>query len=267
MPSAVRIYTLNFALSGPDRSGAGALRSALNARSDVYCHENVLHTSEDADGETLRREAYEDYFGPSRSPVYPEWFLPKEISPGRYLDHTIFDEPRRGEKAIGIRLSHAEFSRYELWDYLSEKCCEGDFCFIYMRRNPVASLVSLKQAKQYRLWRISAAETLNEQPPPAITLDASEVVEYIRLCDVAEKRFRNACADCLVIEYMEFAQRTDRVLTRVASFLELDEKTIPGPTTLRLRNLPMRDRIRNFDELRKKAPAIVRAHLEAEDLY
>src|SRR5262245_34441108 len=152
---------LNFVIAGEHRSGVAVAQTALDCTPGVVCHGDLLFDEHGGpeEQEAVRRDAHESYFGrpadPEAATRAPEWFSARyeHPNPCRYLTDQVFDHPCGGEDHVGVRLLYPQIVKYDLFDYLEGRYREGDFCLVHVLRNPLACLISLKQARQSGLWR------------------------------------------------------------------------------------------------------------------
>jgi hypothetical protein len=259
---------LNFVVAGGFRSGASVVQSSLNQMNGVVCHADLLfcdygdHDEQDA----VRREAHEAYFGPCRAPSrLPEWFT-RDGNPYRYLTDVVFDKPKRNESRIGVLLNYDLIGKWELYDLLEERWREGDFCVVNVVRNPIACLVSAKQARKSGVWRESASSPVQGGGSPLpVGLDPEEVVACVRRHISVQGKIRASCKDALEVQYKDLVFKFDSVMSDVFEFLEIPQQKIPRPASRRMRNRSMEERIANYPALMRELPSEARRFLE-EDL-
>jgi hypothetical protein len=259
-----RQRTLNFVVVGEVRSGTAAVQSGVSNRPGAVCHADLFHAEA-----TVRRRCHEAYFGACPEPErLPEWFVEGLAVPAQYINHTVFDNPLRGERAVGLRLTYPAVRRWELYDFFESWCREGDFCVVHVTRNPVACLVSLLQAQASGVWGRPRGEPQAAFAPAPISLDAARLTEFCRDYQSACGKVRAAAADRLEVPYQDLFLDYDGVLRRVFDFLELPDRfDRPVSDWRRLRNRSMTDRIANVAGLRREVPADVARFLDAEDLF
>jgi len=262
---------LNYVVTGDHRSGVAVLQSCLDQTPAVVCHGDLFFDEygDLAFQDRTRREAHESYFGPPDGEVgkFPEWFAPAGgANPCRYLNDRVFDNPRAGEGRIGVRLLYHQIARYELFDLLNERWREGDFCLIHVIRNPVACLVSQRQAERSGLWRQHASSPVGPgRPPPPLYLDPDELVQAVRHHEAVKGKIRGCCPDALEVPYRGLVYNYQQTMERVFEFLEVPPQRVPPSRWKRLRNHDLRRRVLNFASLRATLPADARRYLE-EDL-
>lgn len=262
MTTDVPVQTLNFVVVGNVRSGTSVVQTSINNRPAAVCHANLFH-----DDEAVRQKAHESYFGKCNGPE-PEWYIPGMVSPWQYISHQVFDNPRKKERATGLRITYPSILRLELFSFFQEKYIEGDFCIVHVERNPVACLISQKQAQASGIWSLNPDKPANRVPMP-LSLDPEELVPFCRSHLSLSRKIRNACPDSLRIEYADLHFHYQAVMRKVWDFLELDpDSDEPAKAgCARLRNNTVRDRIMNYEQLRRSVPSDVRALLDAEDLF
>lgn len=259
------VRVLNYVVVGEVRSGSRVVQSTLNNRPGhvAVCHGDLFHPDE-----KVRRASHEEYFGPSRWPRHlPEWFQEGVTSPWQYINHVILDRPLRGERAVGFRVLYPDVRRLELWELFESRYREGDFCLVVVLRNPVACLVSLKQAERSGVWTRGWDAAPAACPAP-VHLDADEVTEFCRCHAATLGKVRASCADRLEVQYRDLLRDYQREMQRVFDFLELPscaDRAVPGCRRLRNRNR-VRERIANLDSLLRCVPSDVRDCLLADDL-
>lgn len=262
--SATDRRVVNFMVVGDVRSGTRVVASAAGNRPGAVCHIDLFH-----DDESVRRAAHEDYFGQcvgSQRP--PEWFVPGEVSPHQYVGRAVLDNPLRGEQAVGLRVLYPVLRRLELYDYVEERCREGDFCVVHVRRNPVACLVSRRQAEQSGVWWRGGNDYPQTSSPVAVRLDPAEVVEFCRAHMATAGKVSAACDDTLDVAYHDLFRDFQAVMRRVFDFLELPDSEEPAVASCRrLRNRTIHERVSNWEALCREVPQEVRTLLDAEDLF
>lgn len=258
----------NFAVVGQVRSGTAALASSLSGLPNTHCHVGLLDRSE-----KVRRHATDAYFGLTEEEAGETfdagkvWFTPGHTNPYHYLRSQVFDQPRRGEARIGVRLDYAFTGRYQLHDAIEEMYRLGDFCVVHVRRNPAACFISLKQAERHGTWgRMSNAADDGSVPPP-VRLCAEELTAFVRAHHAEERRVHAACPDAIVVEYRDLCLGYERQVRRVAAYIEAPCESVALPCVRRMRNRAMPARVTNFAEILAEVPSDVRAALTARDLY
>ncbi len=256
----------NFVVIGQVRSGTAALASSLSGLPGTHCHVGLLDREE-----RVRKHATAAYFGLTEEEEAetdaPVWFKPGRTNPYHYLRSQVFDQPRRGEARIGIRLDYDFVGRYQLHDAIEEMYRQGDFCLVHVRRNPVACFVSLKQAERHGTWGRMANAADDGTIPSPVRLDPAELVAFVRGHHAEERRVAAACPDATVVEYRDLCLDYERQVRRVAAYIEAPCDDVALPCVRRLRNRPLPLRVTNFDEIRAAVPSDVRAAMVAKDLY
>lgn len=254
----------NFVLTGDVRSGAHVLLSALNRRPGVICHAGLFGPDDDA-----RRAAHEAYYGPVADPVrLPEWFKEGAVNPCHYINHTVFDNPRHAETAIGLHLSYRAIRRYELYDLFETRGEEGDFSVVHVVRNPVACYVSLKQAEATGEWAVAAGQSGRKYPPLPVRLDPADLTAFCRDAMATAAKVRAACRDRLEVTYRDLVVDFQRVMRRVFDHVELpDTPTLASAGCRRLKNRDVRDRVTNLAEVKAAVPSDVRQMIDSDDLF
>jgi hypothetical protein len=230
----------------------------------VTCHRNLL-CLDPAEGGQLRRKAHEDYFG-SQDPdvVLPQWFEPTFYSAYQYLDHRIFDNPMRGEHLLGVQFSYEEVRRYELDELFHQHDLDGDFCVVHVKRNPVACLVSRKQAEQSGVWfrgyneRNGHLDITRHQ----VRLLPEELTTFVRQALAMEERLKRISQDYLCLEYSKLYADPKRMLYELMEFLESPDATLPIPAYRKIWYVPMPRRVSNWYSLKLEVPRDVRESME-----
>lgn len=258
--------TLNFALVGGVRGGTGILQPVLHDWPRICCHRDLFHVNPDKpEDHQVRRDCHESYFGPRPDEPLPEYWVAELTSPARYLSEQIFDTPRRGEKAIGVRLLYSQVTSLDLYDFFEDRCAEGDFCLIHVLRNPVACFVSWKQALASKVWTCDLNDDLKDYSPRAVRADVAELTAFVREHDAAARRIERCCRDRHVVHFNDLVRNPECTLRKLAKFLELPDAIPLHLRTRRLRNMPMKHRIAALALLRQKLPKEVRDYCDAED--
>ena len=251
--TAVSTRVLNHLLVGQERCGYSVVQSSISAHPDAVCLAGLLE-----EDEKLRKANCEWYFGKSHADA-PQWYAPDVMSAEQYLTTRVFDHPRYREKTVGVTISYADMQRMMLWEYMRERTMAGDFVVIHVRRNPIACFVSQKQK--------GLAEAIQPYCPSPVSLDAKELIEFCRQHDTAQTRIENLYDDRLEIDYRELFLNYNEVMAAVFDFLELDPYPNVRPSSVRLLNKRIKDRISNWDELYRKAPYDVKLHFDDKYLF
>lgn len=261
--------TLNFALVGDVRSGLTVVSTALNKRPEIVCHAAAVHRHDDpAIENAVRRRAHEAYFGLCKSPdKFPTWLVRGETNPIQYIAHALFDNPQNGETVVGLQAAYPLVREWELDELFSRRGAEGDFCLIHLRRNPVACYVSKLQAERTQVF----SQRVGEKPglwPPAVSIDAEELIPFVRQHTATAGRLRNCCRDIMEVSYKDLFCDYATTMAWICEFLELDDAYTPiKPDIQRLANRPMVDRISNVSRLLLSVPTDVADFIRSDEFY
>lgn len=253
---------LNCLVTGQVRAGTTVVQTSLTEHPSAICHADVLH-----DSTKVRKEVYEDYFGRCTG-RNPEWFAPQEndLSPEMFLTTRIFDHPRHNEKVVGVRVLYSQIQGHDLWEYIRERCLEGDFCMIHVIRNPLACYVSMKQAEQTKVWSQDINDRTTLDQPAAVWVDPKEFTKFCRRQLASEQKLRLMCDDRLEIEYRELFINYPAVMRGIFQYLGLAPFPEVRPGIRRLKNCGMRERIGNFEYAQQAVPSDVRPYFK-ENLF
>lgn len=252
---------LNFIVTGQTRCGAAVIQSSVSSHPQAICHGDLLGKDIEA-----RKEAHEAYFGDAGTEEHPDYCYPQLVSPEQYLTTRIFDNPRYGERAVGVKILYDDMLTHQLWEYFQDWCRAGDFCVVHVQRNPVACYVSLKQAQQSGVWQQSINDRHQFIQQRPVSVDIAELVEFVRHHKMCEMKVTSVCDDRLEIEYKELFLNYHEVMAGVFEFLSLPPFPEARPSIRRLKNRNIRDRISNFEMLKRQVPYELREYLE-DDLF
>jgi hypothetical protein len=258
---------LNFAVTGPIRGGTAVVQTSINNHPKAVCHGNLLSGGRTAEADALRRESHERYFGPSHDPLrMPEWYTCGSTNPVQYLVEQVWDNPLRGESAVGLCLPYHEVTYLDLCELFQERYQEGDFCVIHVLRNPVTCFVSYKQAQHSGLWAC-LHNAPRDDAPPAEMVDLPELVQFVNAYDATRRRINAACPDCLVITYKDLFLEYQATMRKVFEFLEIPALPLAHAGQRRLCNHELSARVRNWDQIFQRAPSEIKAYMTADDLF
>jgi hypothetical protein len=250
---------LSFACIGQIRSGTSVVQSSISTSPQAHCHANLLHPNED-----VRKACHHDYFGKPRSQQFPE-HLSCGDNPYRYLRATVLGQPLYGEHAIGFRAAYPEVRRLELADLLG-----GCTHVIHVVRNPVACLISQKQAEATHIWsspRASMAGVGNNGRIPApVRLDPEEVTAFVREHEAAARYVRGSCRQACDISYESLFLSYRTTMRRLFAMLDIPFDHAVYPGTVRLRNRPFAERLSNRQELLASVPTDIKPYLSLDAL-
>lgn len=255
----------NFVVVGPQRSGSAALSSALCGLPGTHVHVGLLDRSE-----KVREHAVRSYFGVDEDnldPDNPPWFKDGVTNPYHYMLSQVFDQPRRDEARIGLRMDYTFAQKYQIHDTVEELHRRGDFCVVHVRRNPIASFVSLKQAQKTGVWGRMASSADTAPVPAAVRIDPKELTAFVREHQVEEQKIRQSCDDAIVIEFRDLCLDFEHQVRRVAAYIEAPCPRVTMPCVRRMRNKDVMRRIYNLDEVVSSVPSDVRAAIRSSDLY
>lgn len=257
----------NFMVIGGERSGTAALSSSLSGLPGTHVHVGLLDRVE-----SVRRDAVARYFGldPDHADLdtaNPQWFRHGHTNPYHYLLAEVFDNPRRGEARIGVRVDYGFTHAYQIHDTIEELYRRGDFCVVHVRRNPFACLVSFKQAEKTGVWGRAGSARDDAAVPFPIRIDPAEAVAFVRKHTAEEAKVQQACSDAITVTYRDLCLDYEHQVRRVAAYIEAACPKVTLPCVRRMRNRPIRERVYNFDDLVTQVPSDVRAAMLADDLY
>jgi hypothetical protein len=243
--------TLNFMLIGNHFSGYGLLQSCLAAHPQMVCHGELFNSSE-----AVRKREHEKYFGATREKC-TDFFVPKAISAEQYLNCKIFDNTLRGEKAVGVKVGYEIIQYFDLWDYIDQKCRQGDFCVLHVKRNPVACFVAKQQRHEAKALKIVST----------VVVDQRKLTDFCRNQLSVESKIDKLCPDRASLCYYELLLGFRAVLTKLCAFLELDFFEGCVPVQLQVKRQSVQSRVSNWTELRKKVPSDILELMDDPCLY
>jgi hypothetical protein len=248
---------LNFIVTGQVRCGASAIQQSVNRHTRAVCHSDVMHPDD-----TTRRIAHEKYFGPSGTT--PDWLVDGHISGEQYLTNKIFDNALKEESAVGVKVLYPHIYRYDLWEYFANRCRCGDFCVIQLKRNPIASFLSLREVRRQEGWESPVDPVEAEGLPSQININ--DLVQFVRAHAAAEQKVASMCEDRLEIEFSELFLNFRYVMEEVMDFLNLPfQRSILSAWAPPKRSLERR--VVNWRHLKDRVPVDVARYFEDEKLY
>ena len=233
--------TKNFVIVGQKRSGTAILSGALGNVRGVVCHQHLLDADEDS-----RRKAHLAYYGEVES-IRPTWLTPYDISVEHYLRDTVFDHPAFGEAAIGVRLTYDQLDALDLYDCLSE----SQYDVVHVVRNPLAALISLKQAERFGQWQQLRVAALPPVVPSAVRIEPEDAVQAVRNTEATQRRLESARRHrVLTIRYDDILQRYNHTLDDILRYLKIPANRPPAPLSARIRQRgDFARRVTNWAEL------------------
>jgi hypothetical protein len=248
---------LNFVITGPVRCGASAIQAALIRHPLITCHASLL-TEHDSE----RREYHERYFGPSGTT--PDWLVDGNISGEQYLTNKIFDNPRYGERVVGVTVLYPHLHAHDLWDYFANWCGRGDFCMVHIKRNPIACFVALEQERREALQ--SPGDLSGAYPAYSpLQIDIDALVYFVRMQVATDEKVSRICDDRLEIGYSEIVSNYSMVISEIFSFLNL-----PGGRRVRKIDVSstqgdFESRPAHWEYLQSRVPSDVRQYFDTEE--
>lgn len=240
---------LRYVVVGEDRCGSSAVATALAATGVAVCHVDPLHADE-----SVRACCHGAYFDECVDPLWCS-------SAYRYLLHGVFARggARRGEHAVGLRLSYRQLVAHDLFD-LFEELARGPVPFrvVHVVRNPAACYVSYKQARASGLWGVPREDPPNRYYPPAVRVDPLQVTRYVRN-SIALRRKLDAGLGRAVLRVPYRRLWADHAGAMAAVHEHLGLAATPAKSAYRrLRNRPLAGRVSNCAELFRCLPPDVR---------
>ncbi len=252
--------TLNFMVVGNNYSGYGLLQRSLEAHPHLVCHGDLFHANSH-----VRQGSHESYFGPSGK--VPDWWVPTTLSVEQYLNNKIFDNTLHGERAVGVRTHYSLLDKYQLWDYVNNRCRHGDFCLIHVKRNPAAAYLDYQSNQRLSpLSGLSGSRVVGDTTSK-ICLDESELVSFVRSHQAYELKTDRLCGDRLSINYYELLLDFRASLEIICKFLEVRFSSACIPNGRHISRKDTRSRISNWVQLKRSLPSDVLAVLTASDLF
>ena len=251
---------LNFIVTGQVRCGASAIQQSVNSHTRAVCHADVMHPDN-----AIRRAAHEEYFGPSGNT--PDWLVDGHISGEQYLTNKIFDNTLQEENVVGVKVLYPHIYNYDLWEYFANWCRRGDFCVIQLKRNPIASFLSLREARRREDWWENAlpVDPDEEEDFPA-QIDIEELVQFVRAHAAAEQKVSSMCDDRLEIDFSELFSNFRAVMEEVMDFLNLPfQRRILSAWSPPKR--PLERRVVHWRHLQSRVPTDVAKYFEDKKLY
>ena len=194
---------VRFLLVGQKNCGTGLVRDAISVHPDAVCYGELLH-----EDETKRREYHESHFGQLPDEGVPGWFVEGVTNAERYLSTEVFDHPLRDQLVYGLQIAYGDVTKWDLWDYLREKCLAGDFCVIHVFRAPLPCFAASK------------AEEIAEHRGDT-GWEVKDVELFAQKHESEMRRVRGVCADAIEIDFQELSDSGTAVIEKLFGFLEL----------------------------------------------
>jgi hypothetical protein len=245
---------LNFMIVGSPYAGCNWLQEALAAHPRIVCHGDILSPDESA-----RKSSHEKYFGISGKT--PDWFADGTISAEQYLNNKIFDNALHNENAIGVKAAYGHLKRFDLWDYVENRCRQGDFCLVHVVRNPIACFVAYKQQSN-RLAELGVASH-----DLAVETTPRELADFVRDQLADEIKVNRLSADRAVIPYHELILDFRSAVTHVFGYLNTEFHSVCLANRQRVRQLDARSLIVDLDQIVKKLPPDIVDQLKQPALF
>jgi len=215
--------------------------------------------------DATRRSAHEEYFGSSGTT--PDWLVTGHISGEQYLTNKIFDNALNEENVVGVKVLYPHIYRYDLWEYFANWCRRGDFCVIQLKRNPVASYLSLREARrQSDWWEQGLPVDPDAKESFAAQIDVGDLVRFVRAHAAAEQKVSSMCDDRLEIDFSELVLNFRHVMEEVMAFLNLPfQRRILSAWSPPKRSLERR--VLDWRHLRDRVPSDIVPYFDDEKLY
>lgn len=184
----------------------------------------------------------------------------RPIRPGdsgaRYLDEEVFSRFARSKfRAVGFKLLYGQAQHdrriASMWDYLTD--CENMYVIHLHRANLLECLVSLKTALATDRWFAQSDAALGDHNVSPVWLSPEECAESFRLALDQRRQIDRMFARhrTLALEYeTDLVGQYRRTMDRVQAFLGLHLVPV-SPALKKQARKPLRDRIANFQELRR----------------
>lgn len=246
--------TMNFVVAGNYHSGYGLLQAALSAHPSVVCHGDVLHTED-----KIRRIEHESYFGDSGR--VPDWYVPTHLSAEQYLNNKIFDNTLHEERAVGVKINYCNFVQHDLWDYVDQKCRQGDFYLVHVVRNPIACYVAWKQAQGNNGLLGPAVRS------HTVFVEPQELTQFVREHEAVKLKIDRLCSSRAVILYHEMLLDFRGTLEKLLPWMELPFSSACVINQARVKRRDIRSRVSNWSQLKTALPRDVLAYLEDPTLF
>lgn len=244
---------LNFVIVGNDFSGHRLVFEALSIHPEIACHADLLATDSE-----VRKESHERYFGTTDK--VPDWFQPHLLSAEQYLNNKIFDNNINKENAIGVLLSYSDFSNYDIWDFVTQKCRLGDFCVIHVMRNPVACYVDLMTRA------VNSCKTETNRLKK-VSLNPKSLTSFVSNHVADSMKINRICDDIGIIPYHELVLDYSGTIESLLNFLDMPfhDPCVSGSPYGEFNSVL--ERIANDAFLKVKLPLDVLDYYNSSDLF
>ncbi len=157
--------------------------------------------------------------------------------------------------AMGFKLLYLQATRWRLWEYLK---VSPNLAIIHIIRNPIASFVSLCEARASNVWHSYSAKHRPTIPLSPRHLELADVQKFIEETMRGRTLVAGLPNRTLLVRYGDLLRDLDRTIAQIYQFVDLGYEQVPLPMT-KTRTATVEQRIANLEQ--------VRAHLPTEYQY
>jgi len=236
------------------RTGSTLFHRAIHQHPQAACLGEVLSPKEET-----RARVHHLHFGDADYLASPSG---KYLDAVDYLDRKLW--PNAGDQeAYGVKLLYSMLDWWKLWEYFE---VPRGLKIVHLMRNPVASFISWKQARQTDVWH---HWTLKEKRLPAegrdpLYIDPEELFKHIAYLGAAVHRARGLPGEHLEISYADLVRQFQPTMDRVFEFLGV-EPFAPEHELIKMHDWDIGKRIKNWPEIAERL-AGEHSSLLSEDL-
>lgn len=269
---------VNFVVLGEHRSGSWPITSLLNTQNGLTCHSQAVNHREARD----RMLAHYGYFGaedvrrpygmcgmspmalhPHANPDDDDHWI--ELNPvlHNYIEKTLFPNPISGETHIGVRLTFETLRNTQLADSIHRWCRTKDVAIIFVDRNPFDCYVSYYTGERYGKW---IGHT--KRPLLPVSIDPALCSEFVHASlatrDHTLRTIQQATEDYCLIQY-RWLLNLNELQAILANYLRLPVDGFGAIPMASLHPYPIKSRVANYTEVRKKASSTVREMMDISE--
>jgi len=219
-----------FIITGNDRSGVTLLKESINNHSDIICFPELLSMNEES-RIIHNHKCFKN----------GKW-LKNKNNVIEYLKENIFDTLYN----TGIKITIKQIFKWNILEYLSNI---PDLKIIFVKRNYLASYISLIKSNNNKIWSVSDHTSMSKSQP--VELDIDNFLSYMKTFNTMENIVIQELSNNYIILYRDLIENYNKIMHKVFDFLMIPS-TLKFPPTKLLYNFNIKEDILNWKDVKKK---------------
>lgn len=229
---------IRFVIISQVRTGSMLIKEMLNAHTRAMCLNEIFQEKHERRLRWHRHHFHDDHC--FLSLVEGHGYN----DPADYLRFKLWPLGE-GVHALGFKLLYSQATRWRLWEYLQQYT---DIGVIHIIRNPIASFVSLCEARATNLWHSYTDKRIRVVPLSPRHLEPSDVLSFIEETMRGRTMVAGLPNRKFLIRYGDLLRNLDRTIAKVYRTVDLRYEQVEVPM-MKTRTATVEQRIANLHQV------------------